>query len=189
MKICKTYDEDIFCKFKKDEDGSFFNEKLRNEAIRRTEFSKSRSENRKKTKINTFKNEDMINICLTCVNHMETETETETINLICHTCFNKSKFKKNMNNIFSYEESVKIMLSEDETNWRQKIMMSSNIKSENKLIEIIKLFMLKQNGMSGYFPKKIDDTKNHFFHWLLKQAEERTGNNQSDVLESKMKVY
>ena len=60
-------------KFKKDDDGLFFNEKLDTEIVKRKEYSKSRSENRKgKTHV-----KDMNNISNTYVSHMENENRNE----------------------------------------------------------------------------------------------------------------
>jgi uncharacterized protein YdaU (DUF1376 family) len=53
--ICKKYDEEIFKKFVKDEEGKYYNIRLEEEIIKRYNYSKSRSENKlgktKKTKI------------------------------------------------------------------------------------------------------------------------------------------
>jgi len=68
LNICSTHDERIFSKFKKDKNG-YFNERLEKETIRRKEYSKSRSENRKGSS----------KICKTYVPHMETVTETKTV--------------------------------------------------------------------------------------------------------------
>jgi len=46
LSICKTYDEDIFSKFKQDEDGNYYNERLEEEVIRRKKYSESRRNNR-----------------------------------------------------------------------------------------------------------------------------------------------
>ena len=73
LKLCKTYDKDIFEKFTKDDDGLFFNERLEEEHLRRKAYSKSRSDNRKNK-------EDIKNISLTYDKHMETENETDTLN-------------------------------------------------------------------------------------------------------------
>lgn len=60
-------------KFKKDDDGLFFNEKLHTEIVRRKEYSKSRADNRKgKTHV-----KDMSNISKTYVPHMETGNENK----------------------------------------------------------------------------------------------------------------
>jgi hypothetical protein len=68
LQICGTYDEDIFSKFKKDNDGKFYNERLKDEVEKRKAYSESRRNNRKKK-------EDMIDISKTYVQHMENENE------------------------------------------------------------------------------------------------------------------
>jgi uncharacterized protein YdaU (DUF1376 family) len=65
LNICKSYDEDVFQKFIKDEHGLYYNERLSFEIQRRIEYSKSRSENRKSKNIST-----------SYVPHMENENET-----------------------------------------------------------------------------------------------------------------
>ena len=48
LNICKTYDEDIFSKFLKDEEGNYYNERLENETNKRKAYSESRRNNRRK---------------------------------------------------------------------------------------------------------------------------------------------
>lgn len=87
LNICKTYDEDIFSKFKKDEQGNYYNERLEDEVKRRKKYSESRRNNRKKKDLEEKKEEtyeeDMKNICNSYEEHMgtETATTTETINI------------------------------------------------------------------------------------------------------------
>jgi len=64
--ICKSYDNDVMTKFKKDKDGNWYNERLESEIVRRKEYSKSRGENRGGKK----------NISKSYVPHMETKNET-----------------------------------------------------------------------------------------------------------------
>jgi hypothetical protein len=66
LNICKTYDVDIFSKFIRDDKGLYYNERLENEINRRLNYCESRRKNKLSEK--------------TYVKHMETETETETIN-------------------------------------------------------------------------------------------------------------
>lgn len=87
LNICKTYDEDIFSKFIKDEEGNYYNKRLEEEIIRRKNYSESRRNNRNKAKEKkdnqeekTYE-EDMNNICNSYEQHMETETETITENI------------------------------------------------------------------------------------------------------------
>lgn len=77
LNICKTNNEEIFSKFKKDNEGNYYNERLDEEIIRRKKYSESRRENRKK-KITHEK--DINNICNSYEKHMETKTITKTIN-------------------------------------------------------------------------------------------------------------
>lgn len=67
INICGTYDKDIFNKFKQVGD-DFFNERMRFEHEKRSKYSKSRSDNRKK-------NEN--NICKSYDKHMENENENK----------------------------------------------------------------------------------------------------------------
>jgi len=65
--ICKSYDEDIFGKFVKSESG-YYNQRLKDESEKRSKYSLSRANNRKKK-------EDVKNICNSYVQHMENENE------------------------------------------------------------------------------------------------------------------
>ena len=76
LKICLTYDKDIFDLFTQDENGLYFNERLESEVDRRKKYSESRRSNRKKK---TNNETPVLNISKTYDQHMETETETETI--------------------------------------------------------------------------------------------------------------
>jgi uncharacterized protein YdaU (DUF1376 family) len=72
LQICGTHDPDIWAKFKQDEAGLFYNERLEMETERRRNYSESRSKNRK------GKKKDVNNTSKTYDVHMETETETIT---------------------------------------------------------------------------------------------------------------
>ena len=74
LKICLAYDEDVFEKFEKDENGLFFNVRLDEEIYKRKAYSESRRNNRKKKEV---KQEDMLIISETYVEHMENENENE----------------------------------------------------------------------------------------------------------------
>jgi len=77
LKICLTYDEDVFEKFEKDLNGLFFNLRLDQEIHKRKAYSESRRNNRKKKEV---KEEDMLIISKTYDEHMENENENEIIN-------------------------------------------------------------------------------------------------------------
>ena len=83
LKICGTYDKDIFDKFKKDEEGNYYNERLELEIDKRKKYAESRRNNRLgKPKPNEEQEEipeqplqDMTNISESYVPHMENEIE------------------------------------------------------------------------------------------------------------------
>lgn len=68
LNICKSYDEDVFQKFTKDENGFYSNGRLSHEIQRRIDYSNSRRKNR--TSNNISKSYDQ---------HMENETENENV--------------------------------------------------------------------------------------------------------------
>jgi hypothetical protein len=72
--ICGTYDEDIFSKFVKDENGLYYNERMEAEALKRLRYSESRSNNRKK-KEKPDSPQDVSNTSKTYVPHMGNENE------------------------------------------------------------------------------------------------------------------
>jgi uncharacterized protein YdaU (DUF1376 family) len=73
LKICKTYDEDVFEMFTKDDENLFYNERLEAEVTRRKAYSESRRNNRKN------KTTPLENTSLTYVKHMENENENENV--------------------------------------------------------------------------------------------------------------
>jgi uncharacterized protein YdaU (DUF1376 family) len=75
LNICSTYDEDVFKKFSKDENGLYYNKRLESETQKRLAYSESRRQNRLKGK----------NICKSYVPHMENENENENIDSIIET--------------------------------------------------------------------------------------------------------
>jgi hypothetical protein len=72
LHICGSYDEDVFTKFQKDEQGKFYNIRLEEEVDKRKAYSESRRNNRKKK-------EDMNNTSSSYVEHMENENENEDL--------------------------------------------------------------------------------------------------------------
>jgi hypothetical protein len=72
LHICGSYDEDVFTKFQKDEQGKFYNIRLEEEVDKRKAYSESRRNNRKKK-------EDMNNTSSSYVEHMENENENENL--------------------------------------------------------------------------------------------------------------
>ena len=73
LNICKTHNEEIFSKFKIDEEGNYYKERLETEINKRKAYSESRRNNRKKKEEKTTYEEDMKNICNSYEEHMENE--------------------------------------------------------------------------------------------------------------------
>ena len=77
--ICKLEMPEVVQKFVKTEEGTFYNVRMREEALKRENFSNSRSKNRKNKKSSSSE-EHMNNICKSYDVHMENENEIENIN-------------------------------------------------------------------------------------------------------------
>ena len=84
LKICKTYDEDVFEMFTKDDENLFYNERLEAEVNKRKAYSESRRNNRKN------KTTPLKNTSLTYVKHMENENENENV------IINRNRNKRNI---------------------------------------------------------------------------------------------
>ena len=78
LNICKSYDEDIWCKFIVIE-GKFYNERMKNESEKRKKYSESRRNNRS-SKDN--KEEEKNDISLSYDKHMENENENIIIDKV-----------------------------------------------------------------------------------------------------------
>ena len=123
LKICKRYDKDIFEKFKKDDDGKYYNIRLEKEITKRKDYSKSRSDNRK-NKIN------FENICFSYVKHMENENENINVNDI-------NIIKEYINNN-KLDNIIKLLIEYLE--YRRSIKLSVNNTVIEELLESLKSY-------------------------------------------------
>ena len=96
LKICDSYDEDIFDKFEKTEEG-YFNKRMRDEFEKRKKYSESRANNRKKK-------EDMKNICDSYEQHME--IENENLDKLKDNSITKRFVKPTLDELREYMESI-----------------------------------------------------------------------------------
>lgn len=94
LNICKTHNEEIFSKFKIDEEGNYYNERLETEINKRKAYSESRRNNRKKKEEKVTYEEDMKNICNSYEEHMENENININKNIIKNNNKKDSKGKK-----------------------------------------------------------------------------------------------
>lgn len=104
LEICGAYDERIFSKFVKDENGLYYNVRMEVEANKRRAYIESRSNNRKGNKNEDMNehmkkdmNEDMPNHM---TKHMENENINENINN------NKNKYNDAIISIFEYWKTI-----------------------------------------------------------------------------------
>ena len=121
LNICNSYDEDIFSKFKQDDENNYYNERLEYEVQRRKAYSESRRSNRKGKKEDKKENnicetydEDMNNICETYVKHMENETATTTENINKNIKKNIKKEENEKNCINFYIKNINPLISQYE---------------------------------------------------------------------------
>jgi hypothetical protein len=103
LMICKTYDEDVYNKFKKCPEG-YYNERMHEEFEKRKKYSESRSKNRIGKKNKSY------------VNHMENENENEDVikNKDIQDEFNEiwELYNKKVNKQSSYKAFKKIKKTE-----------------------------------------------------------------------------
>lgn len=109
LSVCKSYNEDIFSKFKKDEDGNYYNERLESEVSRRKAYSESRRKNRKKKDFDEQKDERYVNDMKIICNSHEEDMETETITENIDNNINNNISKENEENL--QKEFVKCLNS------------------------------------------------------------------------------
>lgn len=209
LNICKTYNEDIFSKFKKDEKGNYYNERLEEEIERRKKYSESRRNNRKKKDLQEEKEKtyekDMLNICNSYEKHMETETEnitiTENKNKKDKRGMGKEGKKKNktFEDVFAennFSEDLENAIK-DFMDMRKTIKKPMTVKALELLLRNLdrltnldaeKIEILNQSiehGWQTVYPLKNAFTKGGIYDFQqiyeeAKKSDEQTGNNEDN---------
>ncbi len=161
LNICKSYDEDIYSKFVKDENG-FYNQRLREVAEKRKSYSESRANNRK--------SKDMLNISKTYVQHMEIENENENV------IENKIvlKGKKYLSEDFN-ELPNKYFISIIE---QMKILKQTNV-NKNQIESLWDAFKLEKLTGETYFNNE-NEVYKYFVNWIKNQKFETNGKSIAD---------
>lgn len=140
LSVCKTYNEDIFSKFIKDEDGNYYNERLEYEINKRKAYSESRRNNRNKV--------DNTNTCIYLIKDMLTgltkigssnkperrlvelknQYQNENLMLIAYVENVEQKLEKELHNMYKEKNQVNewFKLSEDDIS---KIIKNNHMKS------------------------------------------------------------
>lgn len=153
--ICKTDDvyKSIIQNFKTDTDGLFYNQRMDLEKDKRSKYSESRANNRKK-KEETYE-KDMKNICNSYEKHME--NENENINIYINNNKNNKYFNnKELNNIF--KEYLKIRTKLKAVNSERAI--NSLLKKLEPFDDDTKYKMIEQSIINSW--KSIYDLKTEF---------------------------
>ena len=148
--ICKTYDEDVFSKFMKDDNGLFYNERLENEVVKRKNYSESRRNNRKNKE----------NISLSYVKHMENEN---TISFISK---NTDTKKEDSNGTWLEEKK----LFQNSEVYQYNIVSKYQITKEGLQKYIVEF--LDQLELTEEF-KSDKELKKHFNFWIQKKIEKK----------------
>jgi hypothetical protein len=136
LSICKAYDEDVYLKFR-NEAGLFYNERMFNESERRKKYSESRKKNSQSSK-NQLKTKKAY------AKHMETATETITVDV---NEFITDTWNSEKANFFNAYE------------WKEDFCRKKNItmhELEGKMIEFI------DNIELGEEYKPLKELKSHF---------------------------
>lgn len=159
LNICKTYDEDIFSKFKKDDENNYYNERLEIETNKRKAYSESRRNNRRKKE--TYE-KDMKNICNSYEEHMGNENINENI------IINKNNSKKDYK---GKKEEEKIHFAEfvSMTNAEYERLVSTYSKDfANQCITVLDNY----KGANG---KKYKSDYRAILNWVVDRVKQDNG--------------
>lgn len=152
LNICQSYDEDIFNKFQKTDEG-FFNIRMKNEHEKRSNFSKSRSENRLKG-IENKKVKQLKKKKISYDNHMENENENINDNIIIY----KSDLEIKLIEFYNFRKELKKPIVESsKEQFLQKLKTLSN-NNESNAIKILNQSIA--NGWQGIFEIKTIENGN-----------------------------
>ena len=170
LSICKTFNEDIFSKFKKDEEGNYYNERLEYEANKRKAYSESRRNNRKKKEeIETYE-EDKENICETYVEHME----NENININKNINDNKDNRKRGSK---GKKEEEKIHFAE--------FVSMTNAEYEKLISTYGKDFadqcILQLDNYKGASGKKYKSDYRAILSWVVEKVQQKKTTNRNGI--------
>jgi hypothetical protein len=142
LKICKSYDKDIFKKFIKDDDGFYFNERMDKETQKRQKYTESRRINRLGKKEAEQDAEHMNDICKSYVRHMENENENinENKDVITNKVI-KHKYGSYSNVLLSDEDYQKLVTEfpndyQDRIERLSEYIASKGVKYKNHLATI-----------------------------------------------------
>lgn len=144
LQICKAYDKDIWEKFKKDEAGNYFNERLDLEVEKRRKFSKSRRDNALHTK-KSKKNTEAYAKHMGNGNEIGNEVENKTV--IVNIDRRKNDFLTNQK-------------------WKEEFCMAKNIQMPE--LENLQKQFISDCDLKGQY---VDSYKKYFTNWFNKNQQ------------------
>lgn len=169
LNICKTYNEDIFSKFKKDEEGNYYNERLEYEANKRKAYSESRRNNRKKKE--TYE-KDMKNICNSYEQHMGNANANENRNInknnskVNDSCVNDLQviidfYNENIGLITPYGLEILSSYAEEMDQELIILAMKKSVEANKRTIQYIKAILnnWSKQGIKTVLDAKQEDRK------------------------------
>lgn len=174
LNICKTHNEEIFSKFKIDEEGNYYNERLETEINKRKAYSESRRNNRKKKEEKTTYEEDMKNICNSYEKHMENENINinKNINIIKNNSKRDSKGKKEEEKIH-FADFVAMTNAEHE-----KLVSTYGTEFTNQCINIL-------DNYKGSKGKEYKSDYRAILSWVVDENKKRAESKQQKQLKTK----
>lgn len=170
IKICGTYDDDVYGKFVKDSNGCFFNERLALEMQKRRAYSESRKNNRTK--------KDILHISKTYDVHMENINENinEVIDVVIVEDANE---KKTVRKKFVQPDENDVYNYMDELNAK-----AANFMSEAQVLNYARTYMDFYNGngwIAGRTPMK--DWQCTVRNWMRREWEKIKTNTSKNTLQ------
>ncbi len=171
LSVCKTYNEDIFSKFIKDEDGNYYNERLEYEINKRKAYSESRRNNRRKKEEKETYEEDMKNICNSYEEHMENKNANinENINIdnkVNDSCVNNLQdiidfYNENIGLITPYGLEVLSSYAEEMDKELIIFAMKKSVEANKRTIQYIKAILnnWSKKGIKNILEAEEEDKK------------------------------
>lgn len=169
LNICKTYNEDIFSKFKKDKEGNYYNERLEYEANKRKAYSESRRNNRKKKETHE---DDVKNICNSYEKHMENANANENINInknnskVNDSCVNDLQviidfYNENIGLITPYGLEILSSYAEEMNQELIILAMKKSVEANKRTIQYIKAILnnWSKQGIKTVLEAELEDKK------------------------------
>lgn len=172
LNICKTHNEEIFSKFKIDEEGNYYNERLETEINKRKAYSESRRNNRKKKEEKIIYEEDMKNICNSYEEHMENENININKNIIKNNSKKDSKGKKEEEKIH-FADFVTMTNAEYE-----KLVSTYGKEFADQCINIL-------DNYKGSKGKEYKSDYRAILSWVVDENKKRTESKQQKQLKAK----